>query len=384
MMRFSSGLPLLVVGLCSVALCRDSILVTNGDVDIRFSAPTPIASIAERGIISSIGVSTPCQVVSGLATPVPSGSVCGVNATSVAKAGAGILVEYTSGSPYVASLGACSAQCLATSCCTNIYFIVGSNCNLHYGPKAYAPNAGPSYHYYDASCFTCGGLTCTASTSLSTTTFASISSSSVQSTLSSATSTLSSTPTACGAVALTSPTPSGSICGVQADSVVVSGSGILTEYGSGSPYVASIDACSAQCIATATCTNFYFNVGVNCNLHYGPVSYVLNTNGVNSYSLYEISCFDCYNLALTTTFTPPPACTTAAFTEMGLSGTDLWQNAINPVPSSTVTSCYPSQFYSSALATASGISLPPFSAIVCPYGWETYDYNTTYIICCPR
>ena len=241
-MRFSSGLPLLVVGLCSVALCRDSILVTNGDVNIRFSVPTPITLIAERGIISSIGVSTPCQVVSGLATPVPSGSVCGVNATSVAKAGAGILVEYTSGSPYVASLGACSAQCLATSCCTNIYFIVGSNCDLHYRPKAYAPNAGPSYHYYDVSCFNCGGLTCTASTSLSTTTFASISSSSVQSTLSSATSTLSSTPTACGAVALTSPTPSGSICGVQADSVVVSGSGILTEYGSGSPYVASIDA----------------------------------------------------------------------------------------------------------------------------------------------
>ena len=140
---------------------------------------------------------------------------------------------------------------------------------------------------------------------------------------------------------------------------------IFTPSASGAaPYVTSINACSAQYIATTTCTSFYFNVGVNCNLHYRLVSYILNTNKANSYSLYKISCFDYYNLALTTTFTPPPA---AAFTEIVLSSTDLWQNTINLVLSSTITSYYLSQFYSSALATASSISLPPFCAIVCPY-----------------
>lgn len=102
------------------------------------------------------------------------------------------------------------------------------------------------------------------------------------------------TSTACKTVSgLASPTPSGAICDIQADSVVVSGSGILVEYGSGSPYVASVAACGAQCLATTSCTNLYFNVGVNCNLHYGPISYVVNTNGVNSYSLYAVACFTC-------------------------------------------------------------------------------------------
>ncbi|UKZ91698.1 uncharacterized protein TrAFT101_006668 [Trichoderma asperellum] len=53
---------------------------------------------------------------------------------------------------------------------------------------------------------------------------------------------------------------------------------------------------------------------------------------------------------------------------------------MTPVPTVTVTSCYPPQFYASALAT---ISLPPFQQLVCPYKWQTINVNSTYRICCP-
>ena len=87
------------------------------------------------------------------------------------------------------------------------------------------------------------------------------------------------------------------------------------------------------------------------------------------------------NLAVTTTFTPPAACTSGTLTEMALNPSEIWANYINPVPGSTFSSCYPSQFYSSVIATT---SLPPFSALICPYNWGTYNINDTYIICCPE
>lgn len=90
-----------------------------------------------------------------------------------------------------------------------------------------------------------------------------------------------------------------------------------------------------------------------------------------------------YDLEITSTFTAPPECTEKSFTQT-IEYQDIWQNMINPVPSSTYMSCYPSQFYSSVLAVASGIPLPPFSALICPESWETYDFNATYIICCPK
>jgi hypothetical protein len=60
---------------------------------------------------------------------------------------------------------------------------------------------------------------------------------------------------------------------------------------------------------------------------------------------------------------------------------ELWQNIVNPVPTLTLTSCYPSQFYYSAVAT---VSLPPFTQLVCPQNWETYNVTESYIICCPK
>lgn len=87
-----------------------------------------------------------------------------------------------------------------------------------------------------------------------------------------------------------------------------------------------------------------------------------------------------YDMALTTVFTPPPECT-RAWTQVG---SYYWQDAIVPAPYTTLTSCYPSQFYSSAVAAANSVSLPPFNPLVCPSGWSELPYNSTYFMCCPE
>ncbi|AEO69545.1 uncharacterized protein THITE_2131146 [Thermothielavioides terrestris NRRL 8126] len=84
-------------------------------------------------------------------------------------------------------------------------------------------------------------------------------------------------------------------------------------------------------------------------------------------------------LILTTIFTQPTDCATG-ITEIAAWSTELWQNIVNPVPSLTFSSCYPSQFYYSAVATS---VLPPFKKLVCPLNWESYQVNSTYLICCP-
>jgi hypothetical protein len=55
----------------------------------------------------------------------------------------------------------------------------------------------------------------------------------------------------------------------------------------------------------------------------------------------------------------------------------LWQDIIDPVLNVTLTSCYLSQIFASALATT---LLPPFSKLVCPDTWESYNVNSTLVI----
>ncbi|OJZ90248.1 hypothetical protein ASPFODRAFT_77471 [Aspergillus luchuensis CBS 106.47] len=85
------------------------------------------------------------------------------------------------------------------------------------------------------------------------------------------------------------------------------------------------------------------------------------------------------SLVLTTVFTQPPGCA-GGMTEIPAWSTELWQNIVNPVSTMTLSSCYPSQFYYSAIATR---ILPPYKQLVCPEDWETYNVTDTYIICCP-
>ena len=84
-------------------------------------------------------------------------------------------------------------------------------------------------------------------------------------------------------------------------------------------------------------------------------------------------------LALTTVFTPPPECTNG----MTLARGYLWRQVITPAESVTLTSCYPSQFYSSAVVRYIS-DLPPFNQLVCPDRWDSHFLNKTYMICCPR
>lgn len=321
---------------------------------------------------------TPCSTVSGVISPTPSNAICGIGGSSLAKTGAGTIIGYVAGSPHVANLAACSAICLATATCTNIYFIQGSNCNLHFGPDAFNKGVGtPLFQFYDVSCFTCP-VTSTASHSAT------------PSTTSTSTTIIETCKTVFG---LASPTPTGAICGGKGSSTALTGAGTLVGYGSGSPYVASLAACSAKCLATSCCTNIYFISGSYCNLHYGPSAFLPNA-GSTLFDFYNASCFTCESLscastttdsmAVTTTFTPPAQCTQGHLTQLAYSGDGIWVNAIIPVPTSTITSCYPSQFANSVIAEAvSSTVLPPFRQLVCPYNWETFYYNSTYIVCCP-
>ncbi|KAI0413503.1 carbohydrate-binding module family 50 protein [Xylaria grammica] len=87
----------------------------------------------------------------GLAVPQPSGAVCKVAAYSN---GGTTIMSYSSGDP-ITSLKACSAACLATSGCTNLYYQAGKYCNLHSGADTHNPDAASPYLFYDASCFEC-------------------------------------------------------------------------------------------------------------------------------------------------------------------------------------------------------------------------------------
>jgi hypothetical protein len=230
--------------------------------------------------LSTIGVSQPaCKTVSAVISPTPSSAICGFSGTSYALAGAGTIVAYTAGSPYVASLQACSAQCLANTACTNIYFIQGTSCNLHFGPDAFNNGVGVGsifFQFYDRSCFVCGAAS-TPTTSVPV--------------LSAACRTVS---------GVISPTPSGATCGANGSSYSLTGAGIISGYVAGSIYVSSMAVCAALCLSTVTCTNIYFIQGSNCNLHYGPKAF---NNGIGNplFQYYDMSCFTCPAVSATTT-----------------------------------------------------------------------------------
>ncbi|OBT68749.1 hypothetical protein VE03_02226 [Pseudogymnoascus sp. 23342-1-I1] len=337
---------------------------------------------AELGIHSFL-----CQIVSGVISPTPEAAICGGSGSSYSLEGTGTVINYSAGSPYVASLAACSAKCVATATCSAIYFIQGRYCNLKYGPRAFLSGVGnPPFAFYEASCFKCA----TSSTAIT-----SKPSSTVSTVSSTTTSTTASTSAACGIISgQAAPTPAGAICGVKGSSHAMPDTGTIISYRNGSPYVADIATCGAQCLATSCCTSVYFIQGQYCNLKYGPNAFSANI-GNPPLDFYEASCFTCgrlscststtaYNTELTTTFTQPAQCSRGVVTQMAYSGNGIWKNAIIPVPTSTITSCFPTQFADSVIARAvSSTILPPFAKLVCPKDWESTYFNSTYLICCP-
>jgi hypothetical protein len=93
--------------------------------------------------------------------------------------------------------------------------------------------------------------------------------------------------------------------------------------------------------------------------------------------------------AMTTTFTPAATtCLDNQLTMLENQGYFIWQNYPLPVPHSTFSDCYPSQFMSSFVASLAGTTQAPFSPLVCPGGYTTvatsWPAASNYIACCPR
>lgn len=92
--------------------------------------------------------------------------------------------------------------------------------------------------------------------------------------------------------------------------------------------------------------------------------------------------------AISTTFTPPATCTQDQLTLMEYYQYQIWLNYPVPVPGTTSTGCYPSQFISSYFsAQYITTPLPAPTPLVCPVGYGTILSTTVsssdYIACCP-
>lgn len=93
--------------------------------------------------------------------------------------------------------------------------------------------------------------------------------------------------------------------------------------------------------------------------------------------------------ALTTVFTPPATCTQGQLTMLMSAAYQVWLNEPRPVPNTTFSGCYPSQFMTSFLASARSTIQPAFSPLVCPDNYFTIFNRTVtsrplYVACCPR
>jgi hypothetical protein len=87
---------------------------------------------------------------------------------------------------------------------------------------------------------------------------------------------------------------------------------------------------------------------------------------------------------LTTTFAPTATCTENRLTMLANRGYEIWMNMPVPVPNSTFSDCYPSQYMTSYLLSAGGVTQPAFNPLVCPQGYSTIGpYTSNYIACCP-
>lgn len=85
---------------------------------------------------------------------------------------------------------------------------------------------------------------------------------------------------------------------------------------------------------------------------------------------------------LTTVFTQPTGCVGGITQYAGsLSTLDYWLNIPFPAPGVTSTSCFPQPLLASVTARD---DLPPYENLVCPDQWGSFDYNSTYRICCPK
>lgn len=96
-----------------------------------------------------------------------------------------------------------------------------------------------------------------------------------------------------------------------------------------------------------------------------------------------------YAVPLTTTFFPPDSCNVGQLTQLAPPGYFIWLNEPVPVPGTTITDCYPSEFmeyYSTYRSDATMLQsrVPMMSPLVCPFGWQVVSEQDDYQACCPR
>ncbi|KAI0106466.1 carbohydrate-binding module family 50 protein [Nemania sp. FL0031] len=152
---YSSGAPIQ-----NIQNCAATCLSTTGCTNLYFTPGSycNLKAGPETHVVSSTSsyvfyeCAPSCWTDSqGLAVPQPSGADCNVAAYSN---GGATIISYSSGDP-IRSLKACSAACLATSGCTNLYYQAGKYCNLHSGADTHNPDTTSPFLFYDASCFEC-------------------------------------------------------------------------------------------------------------------------------------------------------------------------------------------------------------------------------------
>lgn len=91
-------------------------------------------------------------------------------------------------------------------------------------------------------------------------------------------------------------------------------------------------------------------------------------------------------VALTTTFAPPADCAENHLTMLVGALEKIWINEPVPLPNSTISSCYPTEWidgYSSVVSKTSSVA-PFMSPLVCPSGWnsESSTWANGYVVCC--
>jgi len=91
--------------------------------------------------------------------------------------------------------------------------------------------------------------------------------------------------------------------------------------------------------------------------------------------------------ALSTTFTPPATCTQDHLTELPTPYYYVYLNYPDPIPATTFTDCYPSQFISSYFSQQSVTTpLAAFEPFICPVGYVEVSVHPSaagYLACCP-
>ncbi|KAI0424296.1 hypothetical protein F5Y09DRAFT_324785 [Xylaria sp. FL1042] len=95
-----------------------------------------------------------------------------------------------------------------------------------------------------------------------------------------------------------------------------------------------------------------------------------------------------YAVPLTTTFVPPESCNQEQLTMLSSPGYFIWLNEPVPVPGTTVSDCYPSEFLEYYTTyhvnpTIVGSLVPLMSPLICPFGWQVVSKKGDYQACCP-